>query len=807
MARYLIYSTGTTYSGTILRESAISGTTSGGTSEYYSNFIIPEIQPLYLWQVTPLVNPNDVIPNTETKINNYELATGPAPTAQDLATYGELTGMTSTKIEKVLGQTDKVPVFTSGGGLQSSGYSIPQLTGLTTYTFEGSGGTVVITQGNHIIIDSTPASGTTVAWGDIYGTISNQPDLWHILTGTTATTATKLAISTFQGYTGTTAPNAFAKKSDAFTGVTTSGTGSTLINNTNDRVATLKSLSTRGGVKITTTSTDIIISGETNVTPAWGSITGTLSSQTDLWNVLTGTTAATANKISKVTGAANTIPAFTVDGSLSGSSKQFTTTVRGTGQATNSYVPTEQAVRNAITQSITAAVILQGDWNALTNTPDLTSGGTGSGYTTGYAWRVSVSGATALGGLTPWRVGDMAIKVAAAPGWVHVNSEDIAALWGNIGGTLSNQTDLWTELTGMTASIATKLNTSIYQYYTGTTAPATFAKKADAITGATNLGSGNGTICAGISGNKIELKTLSGGTNVTLTTNGNYIGINVVNDTDLVWTGSTANGIGTYVDSTHICSQPNLTFDGSSLSVTGNVKASTCVVSPLISGGTLCATTSAIVPTPTADNNSTCVATTGWYFGQSGNTAPVMDGSPTVGVSPKWAHQDHVHPSDTSKLNVTVFDGYTASTVNKDKKIQVVSISTLNVNVVTPTGVTWNSASPFATDIYGWTGTTVKIKSAGTYEVQYHVVLKNDTANQTHSIGGYIVKNGSTTLTNTATAGMVVGISGSGELSLPPVVQTFALNDKLVLALFRIGGTGTVNLVANSVTLTLNKLT
>ena len=747
--RYLIYATGTSYNGTIVRESASSATTIN-EAFYYSDFIIPEIQPLYLWQVTPLVNPNDVIPNTETKINNYEAATAPAPTPQDLATYGEVTGLTSEKISRVLGATAKVPVFTSGGSLQSSGYSIPQLTGLTTYSFEGSGGTHVHQSGNHVIIESVTPSGTTVLWGDIIGP--------------------------------------------------------------------------------------------------------SISAQTDLWNTLTGMTATTAGKIAKVTGASNTIAMFTPGGSLSGSSKQFTTTVRGTGQANNSYVPTEQAVRNAITQSLTAAIILQGDWNALTNSPNLTSGGTGSGYTTGYAWRVSTSGNTSLGGLHPWRIGDLAIKVAQAPGWVQVQSQDIAAIWGNIGGTLSWQTDLWDTLTGMTASINTKLATSIYQTYTGTTAPNAFAKKADAITGATNLGSGNGSICAGISGNKIELKTLSGGTNVTLTCNGNYIGINVVNDVDLVWTGSTANGVGTYVDGNHICSQPNMTFDGSSLSVTGNVRASTyvcaptisgstkvcspiiagtscvtsptvcgtssvltpivcassCVRSPLISGQTVCATSSAFAPTPSADNNSTCVATTAWHFGQSGNTTPVMDsGSGAIGTSLKWAHADHVHPSDTTKLNVSVFTGYTASTVNKDKKIQLVSISTLNVNVVTPTGVTWNSA-PYSANTYLWkatSATTVQIKSAGTYEVQYHVVLKNDTANQTHSIGGYIVKNGASTLANTATAGMVVGVSASGELSLPPVVQTFANNDRLTLALFRIGGDGTVNLVANSVILTLNKLT
>lgn len=56
-----------------------------------------------------------------------------------------------------------------------------------------------------------------------------------------------------------------------------------------------------------------------------------------------------------------------------------------------------------------------------------------------------------------------------------------------------------------------------------------------AITGATNLGSGNGTIYTSVSANKIQLKTLSGGTNITLTCNGNYIGINAAG-------GSSASG-------------------------------------------------------------------------------------------------------------------------------------------------------------------------------------------------------------------------------------------------------------------------
>lgn len=52
------------------------------------------------------------------------------------------------------------------------------------------------------------------------------------------------------------------------------------------------------------------------------------------------------------------------------------------------------------------------------------------------------------------------------------------------------------------------------------------------------------------------------------------------------WTGSTANGVGTYVSSSKICSNPNMTFDGTSLAITGNIKASTYVCSPTITGST-----------------------------------------------------------------------------------------------------------------------------------------------------------------------------------------------------------------------------
>jgi hypothetical protein len=197
--RYLIYSTGTTYATTIVRESA---TNNPGVNEasLYTDFVIPEIQPLYLWRVTGGVN---VVPNTDANISAYEEAIAPPASPDDLVTYGELTGATTTKIDKVLGVSGQVPVFSADGNIEDSGFSIAGISGLTTYTFVESGNTQISQVGNQITI-YVPTGDTTATWGSINGTLSNQTDLWNILTGITGETATKLDISTFNTYTGDT---------------------------------------------------------------------------------------------------------------------------------------------------------------------------------------------------------------------------------------------------------------------------------------------------------------------------------------------------------------------------------------------------------------------------------------------------------------------------------------------------------------------------------------------------------------------------------------------------------------------------
>jgi hypothetical protein len=76
--------------------------------------------------------------------------------------------------------------------------------------------------------------------------------------------------------------------------------------------------------------------------------------------------------------------------------------------------------------------------------------------------------------------------------------------------------------------------------------------------------------------------------------------------------------------------------------------ASTVTASSLTSFGT-----DPTANTQAVDNNSTKIATTAFVLGQAAGTAPVMNGTAAVGTSTRYARQDHVHGSDTSKLSLT----------------------------------------------------------------------------------------------------------------------------------------------------------
>jgi hypothetical protein len=224
------------------------------------------------------------------------------------------------------------------------------------------------------------------------------------------------------------------------------------------------------------------------------------------------------------------------------------------------------------------------------------------------------------------------------------------------------------------------------------------------ITGATNLGSGNGEIYTSVSDNKLQLKTLSGGTNVTITCDGNYIAINAA-DIGIIWSGSTSNGIGTYIDANKICSQPNLTFDGTRLGITGNVCASTCVTSPILSG-TTCVTSPITIGTTCVVGAITCGTTCVRSPLVSGGTIYAitcvcsakfcttgqMKSTLVTGSSPFSVDSTTVN----ANLNADLLDGYHANQFTLSTAYCVSSYSAVTTGVTLSTGSSYVILAAFA---------------------------------------------------------------------------------------------------------------
>ena len=100
--------------------------------------------------------------------------------------------------------------------------------------------------------------------------------------------------------------------------------------------------------------------------------------------------------------------------------------------------PTQAAVKSYVDSAVTGGLNIQGDWNASTNTPNI-SGTT----TTGFTWRVSVAGSTNLGGITVWNVNDLAVKTAS--GWIKIdNSSSVVSVYGRQGVVVANTGDYTT---------------------------------------------------------------------------------------------------------------------------------------------------------------------------------------------------------------------------------------------------------------------------------------------------------------------------------------------------------------------------
>ena len=88
---------------------------------------------------------------------------------------------------------------------------------------------------------------------------------------------------------------------------------------------------------------------------------------------------------------------------------------------------------------------------------------------------------------------------------------------------------------------------------------------------------------------------------------------------------------------------------GSTTTVNIGSTLNTTNVNFSVTNGTISLGGNATATTQAADTNTTALATTAYVVGQAGSATPVVNGTAAVGTSLRYARQDHVHGTDTTR--------------------------------------------------------------------------------------------------------------------------------------------------------------
>jgi len=230
--------------------------------------------------------------------------------------------------------------------------------------------------------------------------------------------------------------------------------------------------------------------------------------------------------------------------------------------------------------------------------------------------------------------------------------------------------------TGGTLSTAlnSKLNTSVYSAYTGAT-QSTINNKLNTIIFSTYTG----TTVPNNYYNKTQINVYTG-----TTVPNNYYNKTQIN----TYTGATSTAIGLKAPIT------SPTFLVSARSVT-----------------------------PTVNDNSTCIITSAWYIGQGATANALMDGTAGCGTSNLFARQDHIHPSDTTRLTTTAFSTYSGTTA--PNVFAPKASPTFTGAVTMPTPFTLGAVSVKTT------GTELNFVTGATSNIQTQINLKAPIASPT----------------------------------------------------------------------------
>jgi hypothetical protein len=418
--------------------------------------------------------------------------------------------------------------------------------------------------------------------------------------------------------------------------------------------------------------------------------------------------------------------------------------------------------------AVLGALSYQGTWNASTNTPTLTS----SVGTKGYYYVVSVAGSTNLDGITDWLVGDWAVYNGTA--WQKVDN-----------------TDSVTSVNGFTGAVSlttTNINEGTNLYYTDTRSRA-------AISAGTGISYDNTT---GV-----------------ITNSSPSLGGDVVGPT-----GATDNAVARYDTTTGKLIQNSLVIIGDTGSVTGvnALTAESLTVNNNATLGSSNTDTLDVNARITTDldpnaNNAKDIGSSGrnWRDGFFGRTVHTVNLELTGTTSFDGAQGTSGQVLTSAGTgNTPTWTTPTTGTVTSVDATAGTGISVSGGPITTSGSLTITNTAPDQVVSLTGAGTT---SISGTYpnftissddQFDGTVTSVDLTAGTGISVsGGPITSSGSITVTNTA-PDQVVSLTGAGTTSISGTYPNFTItsNDSTVGTVTSVGGTGTVNGISLSGTVT-----
>jgi hypothetical protein len=160
------------------------------------------------------------------------------------------------------------------------------------------------------------------------------------------------------------------------------------------------------------------------------------------------------------------------------------------------------------------------------------------------------------------------------------------------------------------------------------------------------IGNGSGYSAATLTaGSNITISNSAGGITIAATGGGGGGGVTSVNVSGGT-TGLTTSG-------GPITTSGTITLAGT-LGITNGGTGATTAGAALTALGAAPLASPSLTGTPTSttaavDTSTTQIATTAFVTGQASSVAPIIDGTAAVGTSLRYARQDHVHPTDTTR--------------------------------------------------------------------------------------------------------------------------------------------------------------